>query len=65
MYTAHKGFEKIVRKLIEKGVNVNVVNEDNISAIAFAASEGSLTPFNKIKTEISCQFYSVKDREKY
>lgn len=41
MYAAHKGFEKIVRKLIEKGVNMNTVNEDMNPAIIFAASEGN------------------------
>lgn len=34
------GFEKIVQMLIDRGANVNAVDEDNTSAIIFAANKG-------------------------
>lgn len=36
------GFEKIVQILIEKGANVNGMNNDGSSALSFAADEGSV-----------------------
>lgn len=36
------GFETIVQMLIEKGANVNAVNEDNNSALIYAALEGKI-----------------------
>lgn len=35
------GFEKIVRILINKGANVDAVNEDKDSALTIAAKKGS------------------------
>lgn len=39
------GFEKIVQMLIEKGADVNAVNEDNFSAIIYAANRGNNVQF--------------------
>lgn len=37
------GFEEITRMLIEKGANVNAVNEDNNSALVLAIVEGNVS----------------------
>lgn len=37
------GFEKIVRKLIENGANVNVVNQESDTALIFGAINGNIS----------------------
>lgn len=38
-----KGFEKVVRMLIESKANVNATNDNNSSAVIFAAQNGKIS----------------------